>query len=163
MAAAVHSAPEVPLLSLIKSTPKDVLDALSTIGFIHLDLDGTGLTQEDVDRAFQLSKLIHNVPLEDRVDLKLDPRGNGYMPMKGSLDERSSSVDFKEAYVWGRFKSSAGETQTIQKLPKVVADLRHEIEEFDNKCFEASLRVLDMLSQALSVRLNMFIKSYPRR
>jgi isopenicillin N synthase-like dioxygenase len=153
MAAAVHSAPEVPLLSLIKSTPQDVLEALSTIGFIHLDLDGTGLTQEDVDRAFQLSRLLHGVPLEHRAGLGLDARGNGYMPMKGSLDERSSSVDFKEGYVWGRFKSSSGETQTTQKLPDAVANLRHEIKEFDNRCFEASLRVLDMLSQALSVRL----------
>ena len=151
--------PEVPLLSLIKSTPEDVLAALSTIGFIHLDLDGTGISQEEVDRAFQISNLIHSVPLDQRTDYTKDARGNGYFPMKGSLDERSSSTDFKESYVWGRFKASAEETKSQQVLPDAIGALRDEIEEFDNKCFEASLRVLDMLSQALSVRSD----SLPRR
>ena len=147
-----NTPPEVPLLSLIRSTPEDVLAALSTIGFIHLDLDGTGITQHEVDRAFQISTLIHNVPADKRAEHTKDARGNGYFPMKGSLDERSSSTDFKEAFVWGRFKSGAGEVKSVQTLPDAIGGFRTEIEDFDNKCFEASLRVLDMLSQALSVR-----------
>jgi isopenicillin N synthase-like dioxygenase len=152
MVSAPQATPEVPLLSLIRSTPRQVLEALSTIGFIYLDLNGTGICQAEIGRAFEISKLIHDVPLENREGHIKDARGNGYLPMKGSLDERSERADFKESYVYGRFKSSAGELQTTQILPEAIADARPEIELFDEKCFEASLRVLDMLSQALSVR-----------
>ena len=72
--------------------------------------------------------------------------------MRGSLDERSSSTDFKEAYVWGRFKSNLEKGEYTQAMPESTSGLRSKIEDFDDKCFEASLRVLDMLSQALNVR-----------
>ena len=155
MAVGNTTAPEVPLISLVKSTPEEVLHALSTIGFIHLDLDGTGITQNDIDRAFELSALIHSVPTEERAGSLKDASGNGYFGMKGSLDERvSSKTDLKESFVWGRYKSAAGQTETNQALPTSIQQYRQEIVEFDNKCFEASLRVLDILSQAFDVRSN---------
>lgn len=150
--AADASPPEIPLISLVKSTPADVLEALSTIGFLHLDLSGTGLSQDEVDRAFEISKTIHGVSLDQKESYGKDAWGNGYFPMKGSLDERSSSTDYKEAYVYGRFDSKAGQTKTVQIMPSSIDSLRSEVQEFYVKAFEASLRVLDMLSQALDVR-----------
>jgi isopenicillin N synthase-like dioxygenase len=151
MAIDITDQPEIPLISLVKSTPKEVLRALSTVGFIHLDLEGTGLTQNDINQAFKLSSLIHSVSIEERAGSMKDPSGNGYFSMKGSLDERTSKTDFKESFVWGRFNSSTGETGTTQGLPSSIQKHRQEIVDFDNKCFEASLRVLDILSQALDV------------
>ena len=146
------STPEVPLISLVRSTPEEVLHALSTIGFIHLDLEGTGITQNDIDRAFELSTLIHSVPAEERANSQKDATGNGYFGMKGSLDERASSkTDLKESFVWGRYKSNAGESETTQALPSSIQKYKKEIAEFDNKCYEASLRVLDIISEAFDV------------
>ena len=147
------SSPEVPLISLIRSTPEEVLYALSTIGFIHLELEGTGINQADVDRAFELSGLVHSVSTEERTESLKDATGNGYFGMKGSLDERASSkTDLKESFVWGRYKSSVGESETTQALPTSIQKYKQEIVEFDNKCYEASLRILDILSQAFDVR-----------
>lgn len=143
--------PEIPLISLVTSTPAEVLDALSTVGFIHLALDGTGLTQADVDRAFELSGLIHSVPSEDRAGFLKDAIGNGYLGMQGSLDERTTKTDFKEAYIWGRFKATEGVTGTTQTLPPTIEQHRQEIAGFDDKCFEASLKILDILSLAFQV------------
>lgn len=147
------AAPEIPLISLSRSTPEEVLDALSTIGFIHLELDGTGITQSDIDRSFELSSLIYSVPSEERINCLKNARGNGYYGMKGTLDERNpSQTDLKENFGWGRFSTSHGEFGTTQPLPPSVERYREEIIAFDNKCFEASLRVLDILSRAFDVR-----------
>ncbi|OAA59039.1 Oxoglutarate/iron-dependent oxygenase [Niveomyces insectorum RCEF 264] len=160
MAVRDTAAPEVPLISLVRSTPKEVLQALSTIGFIHLDLDGTGITQADVDRAFALSSLIHAVPADERTTCLKDAAGNGYFGMTGSLDERArSQTDRKESFVWGRGNSSGAaesETTTTQPLPDSVQNCRQELAEFDNKCFEASLRVLDVLSLAFDLPEHFF-------
>jgi isopenicillin N synthase-like dioxygenase len=150
---AIAGAPlEIPLISLINSTPEEVLHALSTVGFIHLELPGTGLTQYDIDRAFKLSEHIHSVPIEERISFREDTNGNGYVGMKGSLDERTTKTDLKESYIWGRYKSNAGESGTSQGLPNSIQKYRQEIVDFDDKCFEAALRILDILSQAFGVR-----------
>lgn len=144
--------PEIPVVSLVTSTPDDVLRALSTVGFILLEIEGTGITQVDIDRAFELSGLFHSVPVDERTPFLIDNRGNGYLGMKGSLDERKSGrTDLKESFVWGRFKATEDETGTTQVLPHCIQKHRQEIEAFDKKCFEASLRVLDILSCAFDV------------
>jgi isopenicillin N synthase-like dioxygenase len=154
MAVGVQSVPEIPLISLVTSTPEDVLRALSTVGFILLDVQGTGITQDDIDRAFELSSLIHSIPLEKMTACFTDHRGNGYLEMKGSLDERKTGrTDLRESFVWGRFKSTEGEYETTQALPSSIQMYKQEIVAFDEKCFEASLKVLDMLSRAFDVCL----------
>ncbi|KAH8647292.1 hypothetical protein BX600DRAFT_443497 [Xylariales sp. PMI_506] len=150
------SPPEIPLISLLSSTPAEVLHALSTVGFIHLALEGTGLAQADVDRAFELSALIHSVPVEERAGFLKDERGNGYLGINGSLDERTQKADLKESFIWGRFSSRAGETATTQRLPKNTEQYRQEIIDFDNKCFETSLKVLDILSLAFKLPQDFF-------
>lgn len=142
---------EIPRISVLTSTPAEVFSALSTVGFIHLDLEGTGLSQKDVDRAFELSSLIHSMPRPERAPFTELANGNGYLKMRGSLDERTSKTDLKEPYVWGVFDSGAGETATTQVLPPVVAGFRQEFADFDNKCFQATLKVLDLLSVAFGV------------
>ncbi|CAG9978665.1 unnamed protein product [Clonostachys byssicola] len=148
--------PEIPLISLIHSKPEEVLQALSTVGFIHLDLEGTGITQADVDRTFELSALLHNVPQTERSGSLKDERGNGYFGMKGSLDERATGTDLKESFVWGRYLASAGEKALTQSLPKTMEEYRDEITRFDQRCYEASLRVLDILSRAFDLPENFF-------
>jgi isopenicillin N synthase-like dioxygenase len=151
MAVDVEPPLEIPLISLVKSTPEEVLQALSTVGFIHMDLDETGLTQDDVNQAFEILGQIHSVPVDDRADCLLDDIGNGYLSMKGSLDERTSKPDLKETFMWGRFNFNAGESQTSQNLPKSIVKYKEEIVAFDQKCFEASLKILDILSRAFEV------------
>lgn len=148
--------PEIPLISLLHSKPEEVLQALSTVGFIHLDLEGTDITQADVDRAFELSALLHNVPQAERSGSLKDDRGNGYFGMKGSLDERATGTDLKESFVWGRYMASAGEKATTQSLPKAMKEYQDEIIRFDQRCYEASLRVLDILSRAFDLPGNFF-------
>ncbi|VUC31080.1 unnamed protein product [Clonostachys rosea] len=156
MTADQNSPPEILLISLVHSKPEEVLHALSTVGFIHHDLEGTDITQADVDRAFELSALLHNVPQAERLASLKDERGNGYFGMKGSLDERATGTDLKESFVWGRYMSSAGEKATTQSLPKAVKEYQDEITGFDQKCYEASLRVLDILSRAFDLPENFF-------
>ncbi|KAI1372061.1 hypothetical protein F4677DRAFT_463540 [Hypoxylon crocopeplum] len=154
--AGVASFPEIPLISLVKSTAEEVLQALSTVGFIHLELEGTGLAQVDIDRAFQLSALIHSMPVGERAGSMHDARGNGYIGMRGSLDERVTKKDLKETYMWGRFDSNLDETETTQVLPPALQDHTQEIVDFDNKCFEASLKILDILSLAFNLPKDFF-------
>lgn len=149
---AVGTAPEIPLISLTHSTPEEVLKALSTVGFIHLDLEGTGIEQSDIDRAFELSELIHSVPPSERKAYWKNESGNGYLGQQNSLDERTTKPDFKEQYTWGRFDASAGESASTQILPPSVQKFRAELVQFDIKCFETSMRVLDILSRAFKVR-----------
>jgi isopenicillin N synthase-like dioxygenase len=151
MTVSTSEIPEIPLISLVRSTPEQALRALSTVGFIHLDLQDTGIIQSDVDRAFELSNLLHSVPKVEKAGSIVDKRGNGYLSIKGSLDERKSKPDLKESFIWGRYKSVSGEFETTQKLPMSLQKYREELIEFDRKCFEASLKVLDMLSKAFEV------------
>jgi isopenicillin N synthase-like dioxygenase len=144
--------PEIPRISLSSSTPQEVLQALSTVGFIHLELDGTGIPQTDIDRAFELSRLIYSVPHEERQRFWQDGFGNGYFGMKNSLDERTTKADLKETFTWGRYEACEGQSETSQVLPPSIQHYRNEMIEFDGKCFEASLKVLDILSEAFEVR-----------
>lgn len=127
---AIDAPVEIPLISLITSTSKEVLHALSTVGFIHLELPGTGLTQDDIDRAFKFSERIDSVPDVERQRYMIDDQGNGYLGINGSLDERTNKADLKESYIWGRYKGD--ESGTTQKLPPSVQKYKQDIVEFDN-------------------------------
>ncbi|KAF1969464.1 Clavaminate synthase-like protein, partial [Bimuria novae-zelandiae CBS 107.79] len=48
------------------------------------------------------------------------------------------------------------ETETTQTLPPSVEKHRQDIVDFDNKCFEASMKVLDILSWAFNLPENYF-------
>ncbi|KAF2658051.1 Clavaminate synthase-like protein, partial [Lophiostoma macrostomum CBS 122681] len=139
---------KISRISLSSSTPRDVLQALSTVGFIHLELDGTNISQADVDRAFELSRLVYSVPHEQRQRFWKDKAGNGYFRLQNSLDERTTKPDLKETFTWGRYQACQGQSATSQQLPSSIEHCRTEMIDFDEKCFEASLRVLDILSEA---------------
>lgn len=102
----LHS-PTLVISSLPSSTPADILRAMSTCGFIHLSLEGTPLSIQDVRHAFSLShKLFDDLPLSARLSCPQDSDYNGHTAVgmsKLAAEHGQKLPDHKEGFGYGRF------------------------------------------------------------
>ncbi|MSO76713.1 MAG: isopenicillin N synthase family oxygenase [Alphaproteobacteria bacterium] len=62
--------------------------ACERVGFFYIS--GHGVPQALVDRAFAASKRFHALPLEAKLELKLNLNNIGYMPMNASMQRHST-------------------------------------------------------------------------
>lgn len=142
----------IPLISLSKSVPADLLDAMATSGFLHLDLEGTNLSALDVQKAFDLSAYYYNIPEVERKRFPRDEDYNGLVALGNSAlaaEYGQSRADWKEGFGYGRF--SPPKTRSDQALPAQMDSKREELQWFWEQCYELMLRILDMLARAFQV------------
>lgn len=148
---------DIPLISLSKSTPSDLLRALETTGFIHLSLsDTTAVTPSSVKRAFEISEYYYSIPENERRKFPRDGDFNGLQAVGESAlaAERKGgqiNADWKEGLGYGRFDVESGKVRSDQPLPEAMEGMREELELFWRSCYELMLEVLDMLSEAFEV------------
>ncbi|EIM87583.1 Clavaminate synthase-like protein [Stereum hirsutum FP-91666 SS1] len=149
---------EIPLIDLQSSTPADLLHAMSTCGFIHLSLNGTPLTMDDVRHTFALSKkLFDELPLSARASCPQDADYNGHVPLgksKLAAEHGQKLADHKEGFGFGRFDPPR--TRSGQPLPTGFEVHREDLESFKDKCYQTMLLLLDALSTAFDLPSNFF-------
>ena len=63
----------------VEATARQVGDALTNVGF--LVLTGHGVPGELIDRTFAEARRFHDLPMADKVALKMNEHNNGYMAM----------------------------------------------------------------------------------
>lgn len=155
----------IPLLYLHKSSPADFLSALSTTGFIHLSLSGSPIAAVDVARAFSISSYLYDVlPASERARFPrdTDPDFNGYCPLGSTAlnaEGGQKRADWKEIFGFGRYQPP--KTCSDQGLPAGVD--RAGLEEFQSRCYDLVLQILDKLSLAFALPEGFFRERHAHR
>ncbi|KAI9277612.1 hypothetical protein BY458DRAFT_453229, partial [Sporodiniella umbellata] len=106
------STESIPIIdfSLYETDPKrvaqEVFEACKTIGFFYLI--NHGISQEDVDKGFELSKKFFDLPLEQKNEYAIDSRNHGYSELYSErLDPKTQKQgDHKEAFNFRYFENN---------------------------------------------------------
>ena len=72
----------------LRAVAAQVRDASENVGFFYAL--GHGVDQATVDRAFAASRRFHTLPLEQKLDVKLNENNIGYMPINASVQGAST-------------------------------------------------------------------------
>ncbi|KAK8869510.1 hypothetical protein IAR55_000075 [Kwoniella newhampshirensis] len=144
----------IPTIDLSPSSGKSdaelaetLLEALNTVGFLHVLNPGPGLTQKDVRGIFDVGSELFKLPLEEKEAVGFDVEtGAGYTSMMGQTTGAKAHRfrgDLKESFSIGPTTSSS--------LPSSLPDesLIPKVEAFRQSCFSCGLRLLDLFTLAL--------------
>ncbi|KIV89854.1 hypothetical protein PV10_07222 [Exophiala mesophila] len=140
--------PIINISNLTPETGKQVLEAAVRHGFLYVDPTGTKLTQDLVDREFDLSKQFFDLSTLEKQPYRInDNRGWAGMKVEALDPKAQAKGDYKEAFNIGEFDQ--GRPQ--QDLPSVLENHREELWEFEVACRETCRRILDLLGIGLEI------------
>ncbi|WVQ81068.1 hypothetical protein IAT38_003190 [Cryptococcus sp. DSM 104549] len=144
----------IPTIDLSPSSGKSdaelaatLLEALNTVGFLHVLNPGPGLTQKDARDIFQAGSELFALPLEDKEAVGFNVEtGAGYTSMMGQTTGAKAHRfrgDLKESFSIG--------PSTSASLPAALPSdtLVPRIEAFRRACFACGHRLLDLFTLAL--------------
>lgn len=151
----------IPLLDLtVPRTAEElaavVSEAVSSVGFLHVKLDGlSDLTQDKVNAMFAIHKELYDSPHSERAACPANETRNGYQSLGGMrLGEKGGGADAKEAFVYGHKRED--EQITSQPLPPVLKKHQATVQAFHDSCHEALCQLLDSFSIAMQLEKTFF-------
>ncbi|KAK9446426.1 uncharacterized protein V1518DRAFT_184251 [Limtongia smithiae] len=133
------------------ATAKALFDAASTLGFVFIN--GSGLTQADVNRMFGLSAKFFAEPAGEKEKFAIaDNKGYAGMNQEAlGVDSEEKRGDPKEIFNFGQFRRGRPD----QALPPVFLGENEgtlaEVSAFAAKCHATCNAVLDLLAAALDI------------
>ncbi|ODV90050.1 hypothetical protein CANCADRAFT_99951 [Tortispora caseinolytica NRRL Y-17796] len=142
----------VNISEINQDTAEKLLKAAHTQGFIYLS--GTGLTQLDVNKAFDASRALFSLPDEEKSRYKITPANRGYSKMfMENLDpDVSKTGDPKEAWNIGAItKQEDGSYTAEQDMPKAAEQYYADISTFQQKCYDLMRKILLLLGMSLKI------------
>ncbi|ORZ22613.1 hypothetical protein BCR42DRAFT_406612 [Absidia repens] len=124
-----------------------VLEACSTIGFFYMI--NHNLPQEQIDRAFALSKEYFDLPSEEKRKHLIQEHNHGYSELYSeTLDpEHQRQGDHKEGFNFRNFVNG----KPFAPLPKLFADNEEFIQSFSRACHATAMTVLEAFARALAI------------
>lgn len=136
---------------------KQMLDAATRFGFLYISTNGTGFTEDVVDRHFQLSQQLFALPESEKAAYRIDHSNQGWVGMQAEiLDPKSQRRgDFKQGFNMGEFRN--GKPQ--KPLPSVLEESLEDLAAFETKCQQLCSRILDLLALGLEVEEPGFFSS----
>lgn len=136
---------------------KQMLDAATEFGFLYISTNGTGFTEDVVDRHFQLSKSLFALPETEKARYRIDHSNQGWVGMQAEiLDPKSQRRgDFKQGFNIGEFRD--GKPQ--KPLPSVLEQRQEDLVGFETKCQQLCGRILDLLALGLEIKEPGFFSS----
>lgn len=151
---------KLPIINISEFTPdvgKQMLDAATKYGFLYIDTEGTGFTEEMVNHEFELSKTFFALPLEEKQVCHIDTSNRGWTGMHNEIldPKHQRRGDFKEALNIGEFLD--GKPQ--QTVPKALQEHVTELALFEKRCRDMCNRVLDLLALGLEISETSFFSS----
>ncbi|KAJ9654348.1 hypothetical protein H2198_006579 [Neophaeococcomyces mojaviensis] len=131
---------------------KQIVQAAHSYGFLYLDPNGTPLTEELVNREFELSKQFFSSPTSEKEHCKIGPDNRGWTGMHNEILDpaKQRKGDFKEAFNMGEFGDDG---QPRQKMPKRLCEVSTLVHlyEFEKACRQTMHKLLDLIGLGLEI------------
>ncbi|KAG2196996.1 hypothetical protein INT47_006943 [Mucor saturninus] len=126
---------------------QDVLQACKSIGFFYMI--NHDLPQQDIDRAFELSKEYFDLPAQEKRQHLIDDTNHGYSQIYSeTLDpENQRQGDHKEGFNFRNFKDG----KPFAPLPTLFEQNVAFLDKFSNDCHATALQVLEAFAIALEI------------
>ncbi|KAI9831324.1 MAG: hypothetical protein M1819_005098 [Sarea resinae] len=127
----------------------EIVDAASKYGFLFIKAQGSGFSQNDIDRMFELSRQFFSSSREEKDKCAITPDNRGWSSMhREVLDQGNQRKgDFKEAFNFGEFVN--GKAQ--QPLPEALERHEEELNYFSNLCHGLCIKILKLFALGLKI------------
>ena len=149
--------PVIDISNFSEQVGKQVLEAATKYGFLYINTNGTGFTENLVTREFEFSRQFFALPVAEKETCRINQTNRGWTGMHGEiLDPKAQRKgDFKEAFNIGEFR--AGKPR--QAMPRFLERHLDELLEFEKTCKQVCDRVLNLLGLGLEVEEPNFFSS----
>ncbi|EPQ63970.1 hypothetical protein BGT96224_A20706 [Blumeria graminis f. sp. tritici 96224] len=129
---------------------KQLVEAATNNGFFYIRNTGQDIPTSAIENMFCLSKKFFASPVEEKMACKIQENNRGWVGMHTeTLDAKNQRVgDFKEALNFGHFL----EGKAQQALPLAFLGHEHEIEQFQQYCYNLVLKILSLLATGLEIQ-----------
>ncbi|KAI1659031.1 Clavaminate synthase-like protein [Daldinia decipiens] len=126
---------------------KELVDAAIDYGFVYIK--SQDILAEQIDNAFNLSRILFDSPLEDKQRCKIEKNNQGWSGMHTeTLDPKTQRVgDFKEGFNFGPFANS----KATQPIPQSIEPHQAELAAFRDACHELCRKLLLLFGIGLGV------------
>ncbi len=147
------------------TTANDMRDALERIGFFFII--NHGIPKSLRDKMVSATARFYALPLEQKMALKVNEEGNGYVPTRGELPKTSPyytgtrKPDVSECYLlqrdWGPSYRPAQ-----NQWPENESGFRTTVMEFFEAAEDLSIRMLPLYALALDLEPDFFDDKFPK-
>ena len=144
---------------------REMRDALERIGFFFII--NHGVPKALRDKMVEETARFYELPLEQKMILKVNDEGNGYVPTRGELLKTSPyytgerKPDVSECYLlqrdWG-----TGHRPTQNQWPENTSDFRPTVMEFFEAAEDLCIRMLPLYALALELNPDFFNDKFPK-
>jgi isopenicillin N synthase-like dioxygenase len=160
MAAQVAEVMHLPVIDISNPTlevGKEMLAAATKYGFLYIDTNGTGFTEEIVDREFAIGHKFFSLSDSVKAESTIDETNRGWTGMHTEvLDPKNQRKgDFKEALNIGEFVND----KPGPNFPKVLTPYITELAEFECIARNVRDRILDLLAMGLGIEDEKFFSA----
>ena len=137
---------------------KEMIAAAAKYGFLYIDTNGTGFTEEIVDKEFAIGQKFFSLSDSEKAESTINETNRGWTGMHTEiLDPKNQRKgDFKEALNIGEFVNSRPE----HNFPKALSPHIAELAEFENIAKSVRDRILDLLAMGLEIPDQKFFSSH---
>lgn len=144
----------LPIIDISKfdlETGKNTVAAAIKYGFLYVTTSSTPFTKTIVNRQFDLSKQLFDLPGSEKERYHIDETNRGWTGVHNEIldPQRQKRGDWKEAFNIGEFTVDGKPTQ---KLPDLLQKQTSALLEFETCVRETCNRVLDLIALGLEVR-----------
>ncbi|KAI0446679.1 2OG-Fe(II) oxygenase superfamily protein [Xylaria telfairii] len=128
---------------------KELVDAATQHGFVYIRNTGQDISSARVEKAFSISKVLFQSPLEDKQRCKIEKNNQGWSGMHSeTLDPKTQRVgDFKEGFNFGVF----AESKATQPIPTSIEPYESDLATFRDSCHKLCRRLLLLFGIGLGV------------
>ncbi|KAI1098955.1 2OG-Fe(II) oxygenase superfamily protein [Jackrogersella minutella] len=128
---------------------KELVDAAVEYGFVYIKNAGRDISTEQIENAFNISRILFGSPLEDKQKCKIEKNNQGWSGMHTeTLDPKTQRVgDFKEGFNFGPFITG----KATQPIPESIQGHQEELSVFREACHELCRKLMLLFGIGLGV------------
>src|SRR5271155_1139243 len=149
---ATEDAAQLPVIDISNPSTalgESLINAAEKYGFLYINPNGTGFTEEVVDRQFDLSRKFFSLPISEKNEYMIGDDNRGWTGLHGELLDPSHQKrgDFKEAFNMGEFVN--GKHQ--QPMPPALSSHVKELADFEAKCKSLCRQIFRLIATGLQM------------
>ncbi|OTA94828.1 hypothetical protein M434DRAFT_243888 [Hypoxylon sp. CO27-5] len=128
---------------------KELVDAAVEYGFVYIKNAGRDISPEQIENAFNVSRILFDSSLEDKQKCKIEKNNQGWSGMHTeTLDPKTQRVgDFKEGFNFGPFANG----KATQPIPPSIEPHQAQLAAFREACHELCRKLLLLFGIGLGV------------
>ncbi|KAI0881061.1 2OG-Fe(II) oxygenase superfamily protein [Annulohypoxylon maeteangense] len=128
---------------------KELVNAAVEYGFVYIRNAGRDISTEQIENAFNISRILFSSPLEDKQRCTIEKNNQGWSGMHSeTLDPKTQRVgDFKEAFNFGPFTDN----KATQPIPQSIESHQAQLAAFKDACHDLCRKLLLLFGIGLGV------------